>query len=181
MSLSRNALEPHEAKPTEAGASLTALENFVEGTPQVNLLCVMPASSIPDHPNKYWRRPGGFASENEKSILIQEILHALPEVDVVHHIYDVFVTRCQGAIGNVFHTPTFLEDATLFRDWISCQTTIPEKKGAQFPFSMETLACFLLAVRQSPFRVLISCLLTIAARIRSCLPSEAEYPGLERH
>lgn len=186
IELSRNELESHEAKPTEAGASLTALENFVEGTPRVNLSTLMPHGSVPapsiapDYPNKYWERPG-FGSENEKSILIQEMLHSLPEEDVVSHIYDVFVTRCQGALGNIFHTPTFLKDAARLRSWISSQAVAPETQGAQSPFSMETLGCFLLAVCPSSSRIRIPCLLIVAARIRSCLPPEAEYSRLDRH
>lgn len=123
------------------------LEDFIEGASRTNILSSASGSTLstpaPDHPNLYWETAESRL-QNERFSLIREITNAIPDSEMAHHLYDVFVTRCQGPLGNTFHTPTFLKHA----DRVCGNVTSVSFDVHHFAssFSMESLACFLMAV-----------------------------------
>ncbi|KAJ5552166.1 hypothetical protein N7494_001544 [Penicillium frequentans] len=90
------------------------LEDFIEGASRTNILSSASGPTLstpaPDYPNLYWETAESRL-QNERVSLIREITNAIPDPEMAHHLYDVFVTRCQGPLGNTFHTPTFLKHA----------------------------------------------------------------------
>ena len=81
--------------------------------------------------------------------LIREIVDAMPELDMIHLLYEVFVTRCQGPLGNVVHTPTLLKQAESFCGCLSLASPEAQVMAMSNIIPMDTLACHLLAVRMS--------------------------------
>ncbi|PYH43118.1 putative C6 transcription factor [Aspergillus saccharolyticus JOP 1030-1] len=143
----------HDPTPNgdgEAEAEETAqlLEHFVEGVPRPNAFPpVGPASSsvAPDFSNRYWSNTDP-KRHGEKLALIREIVDALPGLEMVHHLFEVFVTRCQGPVGNVVHTPTFTKQAEQFGNCLSLASPDSRVLAISSTFTMETLGCFLLAL-----------------------------------
>ena len=68
---------------------------------------------------------------------------------MIHLLYEVFVTRCQGPLGNVVHTPTFLKHAERSCGCLSLASPEAQVMALFNTISMDTLACHLLAVRMS--------------------------------
>ena len=141
-----------QSQETEAEEAAQVFEHFVDGTYHTNVYpsaVLGPTSSFvtPDYPNTYWSPTDDPKRQGEKLALIREVVDAMPEPNMINHLYEVFVTRCQGPLGNVVHTPTFLEQAEVF---CGCLTfTSPEEQvtALSVAVSMDTLACHLLAVR----------------------------------
>ena len=71
---------------------------------------------------------------------------------MIQPLYEVFVTRCQGPLGNVVHTPTFMKQAELFCSCLGLAS--PDAQVIAFfdTFSMKELACHLMAVRMPHHR-----------------------------
>ena len=83
--------------------------------------------------------------------LYQETVDSLPAVDLIHHLYEVFITRCQGPLGNVIHTPTFVLQAEVLCSCLE-STSREEKVMTLWEIPFDTLACHLLAVRMLSIR-----------------------------
>jgi hypothetical protein len=127
------------------------LEHFVEGVPRPNaclpgVFGLTPSSVAPDFPNRYWSS-NDPKRQGERLALIREIVDAMPELEMIHVLFEVFVTRCQGPLGNVVHTPTFMKQAEQFRNCLSLASPDSRVLAISSTVSMETLGCFLLAVR----------------------------------
>jgi hypothetical protein len=71
----------------------------------------------------------------------------LPELEIIHVLFEVFVTRCQGPLGNVVHTPTFIKQAEQFCNCLSLASPDSRVLAISRTISMDTLAGYLLAVR----------------------------------
>lgn len=100
---------------------------------------------IADIPNLYWEKE--HTSENPGRVaLIQEIVGALPEFELMHQLYGVFTTRCQAPLGNVFHTTTFLKDVEIFCQNLRSGSVAEKSARLSRIYKMEKLSCFLLAV-----------------------------------
>jgi hypothetical protein len=132
---------------TEETARL--LEHFAQGVARPNaylpgVFGPTPSSVAPDFPNRYWSS-NDPKRHGEKLALIREIVHAMPEPEMIHLLFEVFVTRCQG-LGNVIHTSTFMKQA---EEFCNCLKLTPASRVLTISstFSMETLGCYLLAVR----------------------------------
>ena len=101
----------------------------------------------PDLVNKYWQSNPGTRRQDEKLALIREVVDSMPEVTVVQYLYkEVFVTRPQGALGNIVHTPTFLRQSSAFCDCLSLDFLDAQVASILNLFPMDQLACQLLAV-----------------------------------
>ena len=140
---------------TEAEEAVQALEHFVDGTSRTNgpsSTVVDPTSSVvaPDYPNMYWSNTNDAQRQNERLVLIREIVDAMPELDMIHLLYEVFVTRCQGPLGNIVHTPTFLKQVENFCACLGLASPEAQALALSSTVSMDTLACYLLAVRIPP-------------------------------
>lgn len=101
----------------------------------------------PDYPHTYWLTAYDPRRQGEKFELLREIVHALPNLDVIRLLYQVFVTRCQGPLGNVVHTPTFLREAERFHGCLGLASPEAQVTALSQTISMDTLACHILAVR----------------------------------
>ncbi len=137
---------------TEVEEAAQVLEGFVDGTPPTNgypFAVLEPTLSYvaPDYPNMYWSTTKDPEKQAETIALIREIVDAMPELDVIHILYEVFFTRCQGPLGNVVHTRTFMKQAEPF--WSCLGLASPESQAIALSstFSMDALACHLMAVR----------------------------------
>ncbi|MCJ1402928.1 hypothetical protein MMC11_006149 [Xylographa trunciseda] len=127
------------------------LEHFVNGTPRTNAFLSAsfePTSPfvVPDYPNVYWSTTNDPHRQSEKLALISEIVDALPELDMIHQLYDVFVTRCQGPLGNIVHTPTFMKEAENFCGCLSLASPETQVMALASTISMDVLAVHLLAL-----------------------------------
>lgn len=92
--------------------------------------------------------------QDEKFALIRDVVNAVPELDLIYLLYEGFVTRCPGSLGNVVHVPIFLKQAKVF---CGCLVLVPSEAqvlALSNTISMDTLACHLLAVRMSFSRAL---------------------------
>ena len=98
----------------------------------------------------YWLTTNNLQRQNEKLTLIREIIDAMPELDVIRLLGHIFVTRCQGPVGNVVHTPTFMEQAEKFCGCLSLASPEAQVMALSSTISMDTLACHLLAVSMPP-------------------------------
>lgn len=92
---------------------------------------------------------------------------------MIHLFYDVFVTRCQGPLGNVVHTPTFMKQAKWFCGCLGFASPEAQVMALSSTITMDTLACHLLAVRMPLYRASSVCSrsLFFTARARSRLSS----------
>ncbi|KAJ5302223.1 hypothetical protein N7508_007086 [Penicillium antarcticum] len=131
---------PSQASPEEDAPEVeeTAqiLEQFVDVVP-------LPTSGVaPDFANRYWESQDP-QRENQKLGFIRDLVQALPEWDIVQLLYEVFVTRCQGPLGNVVHTPSFMKQADQLRHCLSMAS--PDTAIAS-TLSMDALAGLLLAL-----------------------------------
>ncbi|PKX89458.1 putative C6 transcription factor [Aspergillus novofumigatus IBT 16806] len=146
----KNDPPPNGDGVAEAEETARLLEHFVEEVPRPSaylpgVFGPTPSSVAPDFPNRYWssidpKRHG------EKLTLIREIVDAMPELEMIHVLFDVFVTRCQGPLGNVVHTPTFMKQAGQFRNCLSLASPDSRVLAISSTVCMEKLGCFLLAL-----------------------------------
>lgn len=67
----------------------------------------------PDYPNAHWLAIKEPQRQGEKLALIREIVDVMPEPDMIHLLCEVFVTRCQGPLGNIVHTSTFMKQVEM--------------------------------------------------------------------
>ena len=128
------------------------LEHFVNGTSHIHAYpsaVLEPAISLvaPDYPITYWSTTDNPQRHHEKLTLIREIVDAIPELDVTHALHEVFITRCQGPLGNIVHTPTFMRQAKDFCGCLSLDSAEAQVLALSNAISMDTLATHLLAVR----------------------------------
>ena len=148
------------------------LERFVNGTSRTNAYpsALLESLVAPDYPNTYWLHTGDPQRQDEKLVLIREIVDAMPELNMIYILYEVFVTRCQGPLGNVVHTPTYLKQAENICSCLSLASPEAQVMALFDTFTMETLACHLLAVRMRLYHASSVCsrsiLLTACARSR---------------
>ena len=101
----------------------------------------------PDYPNMYWLTANDPQRQGENFALIREIVDAMLELDMIHLFHEVFVTRCQGPLGNVVHTPTFMKQAEKFCSCLGLASPEAQVLALSSTISMDTLACHLLVVR----------------------------------
>ena len=129
-----------------------SFENFADGilhADDYSSAHPKPVSSIvlPDCPNQRWETKSKPQIQNEKSVLIKEIVDALPEFNVIQLLYETFTTRCQAATGNIIHTPSFMKKAESLHDCSGLTSREVRATTLASAFSMDELACCLLAVR----------------------------------
>lgn len=127
-------------------------EHFVDGTSRTNAYPSAVLESTvsfvaSDYPNTYWTAINDPQRQGERLVLIREIVNAMPELDIIELLYEVFITRCQGPLGNVVHTPTFMEQAEFFCGCLGLASPEAQVMALFDTFSMSTLACHVLAVR----------------------------------
>ena len=108
----------------------------------------------PDTQNKYWLSANNPQKQKERSALIRDIVQYVPEPDVIDRLYQVFVTRPQGALGNIVHTQTFLRHSWKFRECLKLTTLEAQVFALSNTFEMDELACQLLAVSKIACRTL---------------------------
>lgn len=102
----------------------------------------------PDVQNPFWQAMAHDSKRQKECLeLIEEIANALPSSELIKALTEVFVTRCQAPIGNIFHTPSHIlqiERLCVCAD----SKEMEEKKYALFElFSMDMLACLLLSLK----------------------------------
>ena len=162
-----------QTQELEAEETAKVLEHFVDGTSLTSADQSALSFVTPDYPNMYWLDTKNPQRQGEKLALIREIVDAMPEVAILHLLYEVFVTRCQGPLGNIVHTSTFMKQVDTFCRCLAL--TSPEERVMAFhtTVSMDQLARHLLAVRMSLYRALSvsSRSLLHTARSRSRLSS----------
>ena len=107
----------------------------------------------PDYANTYRLNINDPKRQDQNFALIQEFVNIIPELDIVRLLYEVFVTRCQGPLGNVVHTPTFIKQAETLYECFSVPSPEAQVIAVFNTFSMDILACYLLAVRMSLYYV----------------------------
>ncbi|KAJ5574186.1 uncharacterized protein N7459_008613 [Penicillium hispanicum] len=133
---------------TEAESTADLLEQFFEGRSTTNVVSTVgPNLSCvaPDFPNLYWDSDDP-QKQSEKWKLMKETIDVLPDEDMIAHIYEVFITRCQGPLGNIVHTPTFLAQAKTLYECLSLPSTEEKATALLVSITMDMLACHLLAL-----------------------------------
>ncbi|KAL8976918.1 MAG: hypothetical protein Q9205_007177, partial [Flavoplaca limonia] len=101
---------------------------------------------LPDYPNSFWSTTSNSHMQTLKIDLIREIIDTLPELEMIRLLNNVFVIRCQASLGNVFHTPTFLEQAEKFQNCLDFPSSDESVMALNHEIPMDTLACHLLAL-----------------------------------
>lgn len=171
--LARNELAPLHK---EAENTAEALEQFVEGA---SLIDPELSRVAPDYPNLYWRTTDEPPKQYEKYALMKGIVDAMPDQDMISHVYEVFVTRCQGPLGNIIHKPTFLAQTRTLYECLN-HTSLEKRATALLSsVTMDMLACQLLAVRSitiADIKCVCSHMKTACSRSR--LPSYPETTGM---
>lgn len=135
----------------EAEEAAQSLEDFVDGTSRPgshpSTLFEPESSAVaPDYPNLYWSNNCNLEIQGIKMALIREIVDSMPELDIIHLLYEIFVTRCQGPLGNVVHTPSFVKQAERYCGCLALSSLDAQVIALSNAFSMDTLACHLFAV-----------------------------------
>lgn len=102
----------------------------------------------PDFSNPYWKETSNVDRQMTKEALLNEIVDVLPDRDMIQRLHEVFVTRCQSPLGNVFHTPTFLKQADVLYMQLGRSSTQSPPLASLTAIPMDLLACHLLAVSQ---------------------------------
>ncbi|KAF4260287.1 hypothetical protein KXV58_002641 [Aspergillus fumigatus] len=141
---------PNGDGEAEAEETAQLLEHFVEGVPRPNayrpaVLGPTPSSVAPDFPNPYWSS-NDPKRHGEKLALIREIVDAMPTVEIIDALLEVFITRCQGPLGNVVHTPTFLKQAQQFSNCLKLASLDSRVLAVSSTVPMEKLGGYLLAL-----------------------------------
>ena len=151
-----------QSQEREAEETAQVLEHFVDGTSRTKacssaILEPQLSSVAPDYPNEYWGSSNSPQRQLEKLALIREIVDAMPELEMIRLLYEVFVTRCQGPLGNITHTPTFMEQAEKLCGCLDPAPPEAQVMALSRTISMDALACHLLAVRTSSYRASSAC------------------------
>lgn len=149
-----NASQNQETKAEDAAQ---VLEHFVDGTSCTNTYpsaLLEPTSSLvtPDYPNMYWLINNDSQKQYEKFALIREIVDAMPELDMVRLLFEVFDTRCLGPLDNFVYTPTFMKQAEIFCGCLGIASPEVQVMTLSSTIPMDTLACHLLAVSMPLYR-----------------------------
>ncbi|CAI7636282.1 unnamed protein product [Penicillium palitans] len=134
----RSQVTPEEEEEPEVEETAQILEHFVDVIP----VPTESADVAPDIPNPYWMTQDPQRLD-QKFALIRDVVHALPEWNIIQLLYEVFVTRCQGPLGNVVHTPSFMKQADQLRHCLSM--TSPDA-AITSTLSLDSLAGLLLAL-----------------------------------
>lgn len=167
---------PNGDGEAEAEETAQLLEHFVEGVPRPNayrpaVLGPTPSSVAPDFPNPYWSS-NDPKRHGEKLALIREIVDAMPTVEIIDALLEVFITRCQGPLGNVVHTPTFLKQAQHISNCLKLASLDSRVLAVSSTVPMEKLGGYLLAVGTGSPIPMASCLHYDVVR-SSCLVSRS--------
>ncbi|KAJ5263199.1 hypothetical protein N7478_010804 [Penicillium angulare] len=101
-----NQVNSKKEEQPEVEETALALEHFVDVTP----FRTESEGVAPDIPNPYWVTQSPHR-DKQKFELIRDVIQTLPEWDVIQTLYEIFVIRCQGPLGNVVHTPSFMKQA----------------------------------------------------------------------
>ncbi|KAL4756153.1 putative C6 transcription factor [Aspergillus foveolatus] len=147
---SRQDRPPNEDGEAEAEKTAQLLEQFVQGDSRPDTYLSAPRgqappSVAPDFANRYWSS-NDPKRDGEKLALIREIVDAMPDMEMIHHLFEVFVTRCQGPLMNVVHTPTFAKQAEQFSNCLNLGSVDSHVSAIAKTVTMETLGCYLLAL-----------------------------------
>ena len=112
-----------------------------------------PTSSFvaPDYPNMYWSTANNPQRQDGKLALIREVVDNMPNLAMIHLLYGVFITRCQGPLGNVVHTSEFMKQVEKLCSCLDHASPEVQVMSLSRTISMDTLACHLLAVRMPLF------------------------------
>lgn len=142
------------SRETQVEEAAQMLEHLVDGTFHTDAYLSEITSSFvaPDYLNMYWSNTDDPQRQGEKFALIRDIVDAVPEPDVICLLFEIFVTRCQGPLGNVVHTPTFMKQAEKFCACFSVASREAQVMALFGTMSIDALACHLLAVRMPPYR-----------------------------
>ncbi|KAJ5894312.1 hypothetical protein N7495_006003 [Penicillium taxi] len=132
-------MPPVEEKEPEVEQTARILEHFVDVIP---LNTSDSAAVAPDILNRYWMTSDPQRRDQHLA-LVRDVVHALPEWDIIAVLYEVFVTRCQGPLGNIVHTPTFMKQADQLRH---CLSMASSDEVVANTISMDSLAVLLLAL-----------------------------------
>ena len=146
-----------ENQGTEADEAAQVLEDFVDGTSRTNAYPSAVSKQTlsyvaPEYPNVYWLNANNPQRQGVQLALIREIVDAMPGLDMIRLLYQVFVTRCQGPLGNIVHTPTFMKHAETFCGCLSLASSEAQVTALSNTISMDAIACHLLAVRIPLYR-----------------------------
>ena len=141
-----------QSKETDAEEAIRLLEAFVDEPSRADAYpsgVLEPTTSCvgPDYSNVYWLSTNNPQRHSEKFAVLRAIVNAMPQPDMIRHLNEVFVTRCQGPLGNVVHKETFLEQAEVLCGCLMLASPESRVTALSSTFSMEALACHLLAVR----------------------------------
>ncbi|KAL6717692.1 hypothetical protein ACLMJK_005607 [Lecanora helva] len=136
---------------TEAESVSQVLEDFAEGASGFSghkpvLQDLSQTLVHQDYPNTYWCHAHDSSKQAEMQNLIREIAEAMPEPSVMRALYEVFVIRCQGPLGNVIYTPAFMAQVEDLSSCLACDSLQEQVHAVSTTFSMDTLACHLLAL-----------------------------------
>ncbi|RAL10927.1 putative C6 transcription factor [Aspergillus homomorphus CBS 101889] len=132
---------------TEVEEAVQVLEYFVNGAMHnASSPTTATSSVVADSPNMYWEAVCHPQRQTEKLALLQEVVDTLPEPELIHCLYEVFLTRCQGSLENVVHTPTFRTEAELLCGCLSYVSPEARVRALAASFSLDSLACYLLAL-----------------------------------
>lgn len=115
------------------------------------------SSVVPDYSNPFWSTTSNSHTQSLKLTLIREIIDTLPELEMIRLLNNVFVIRCQASLGNVFHTPTFLEQAEKFQNCLDFSSSDESVMALNHEIPLDMLACHLLAVWALPFAISNQC------------------------
>ncbi|KAL8795926.1 MAG: hypothetical protein Q9195_001670 [Heterodermia aff. obscurata] len=148
----QNQANASQSKRTDAEQAIRLLEHFVGETSRPDacpsgVLEPISSSVAPDYPNGYWVTTNNPSRYSEKIAVLRGIVDALPELDMIRHLYEVFVTRCQGPLGNIVHKQHFLDEAEVLCGCLSLASPESRVMELSSKFSLDVLACHLLAVR----------------------------------
>lgn len=159
----RNASQNQEMEAEEAAQ---LLENFVDGMPdndayRSDILDTRSPSVAPDCLNMYWLDINDAQKQREKLALIRDIVDAVPDLGIIRLLYEVFVTRCQGPLGNIVHIPAFMQQAEVFCSCLSLPSPEARVMALSSTIPMDVLSCNLLAVRMRFYRTSSACLLKL--------------------
>ena len=125
----------------------------------------------------YWLDTKNPQRQDDKFALIREIVDTMPEMAVIHLLYQVFVTRCQGPLGNIVHTPTFMKQVDSFCRCLALRSPEARVWALYTTISMDQLARHLMAVRMLLYRALSVSLRSLyhTARARSRFSSHTIF------
>ena len=93
------------------------LQCFVDGASRTNaypsaILEPISSSVALDYPNTSWSTSNDPKRQDDGFALIRGLVDNLRnDMNIIHLFYEVFVTRCQGPLSNIIHTPAFTKQA----------------------------------------------------------------------